>query len=167
MSSCIGVDTFITEFTVTLGSFDDVKNIFDYMEKTIKAYGWVTKTDILDYLGAASSYTDSKKGWGNTNSMVIEKVENGYKLKFPKPTLTNKPDVVDEELDAKSEKMIFNGTVNTTVFNLYNSVILGYHVKDIRKVGKKVTDIDLDNNTTIRIYIQSDTKWQITSFVTE
>ena len=88
---------------IVFNTEEDAKNVLKYLKDTIEQYKNVTLGDYYDILGcfgiesiyrsATGSYT-WHIGWGNLEKAEIIKVDNGYKLKLPKPDWTDINDSV-------------------------------------------------------------------------
>lgn len=74
-------------------SFDDVifdnrqeaENVLSVMIDHLDEYDEVTVADFYDLIGFDSNYTDRDWGWDNLGSSYVDRVRNGYVIRFPRP----------------------------------------------------------------------------------
>jgi hypothetical protein len=59
--------------------------VLDKMAELIAQYGQVTVSDLYDMCGLEAAFTDEKWGWTDLRNAGLERVNNGYLLKLPKP----------------------------------------------------------------------------------
>lgn len=66
--------------------FGDATTILIEMRNVIENYGCTSIADLCDLVGKQSSYIDNKYGWLNLDKARVERVKNGYKIRFPVTT---------------------------------------------------------------------------------
>lgn len=73
-------------------TFDDIifdnrqeaENVLSIMIDHLDQYDEVTVADFYDLIGFDSTYTDRDWGWDNLGSSYVDRVRNGYIIRFPR-----------------------------------------------------------------------------------
>lgn len=73
--------------------FDDIvldsrlegEEVLDALEERLNKYGSASVSDLYDFVGVTSDYTDGRYGWKNLRSAKVVKVRDGYLLDLPQP----------------------------------------------------------------------------------
>lgn len=70
---------------IILESRGEADYVLDQLCELIDKYKEATVSDLYDYLGITSNYTDRSYGWVNLNSARVAPVRGGYMLDLPRP----------------------------------------------------------------------------------
>lgn len=62
----------------------DAEEILLRMKEAISMYGMVSVRDFYDSVGVKANFTDQKWGWFNLDSAYVDRVDDGYSIRFPK-----------------------------------------------------------------------------------
>ena len=63
----------------------DAEEVLSIMIDHLDQYDEVTVADFYDLAGQDSTYTDRDWGWDNLGSSYVDRVRDGYIIKFPRP----------------------------------------------------------------------------------
>lgn len=72
---------------IILESRRKAEEVLSYLMDIIVDYGQVTVSDLYDYIGIQSNFTDEKYGWIDLRGSIPRRVRGGYSLDLPKPQL--------------------------------------------------------------------------------
>ena len=72
---------------IVLETREDAEEVLDNLSNAIDEFGVVSISDLYEFVGIKSEYTDNKYGWTNISSAKAIPVSDGYLLKLPKAIL--------------------------------------------------------------------------------
>lgn len=69
---------------IILDSRGEAEDVLARMDELIETYGTASVADLYDLVGVTGNYTDNRYGWTSIRSASVQRVREGYLLKFPK-----------------------------------------------------------------------------------
>lgn len=64
----------------------EAEDVLSRMDELIETYGNASVADFYDLAGVMGTYTDNRYGWTDIRNATINRVREGYMIKFPRAT---------------------------------------------------------------------------------
>lgn len=68
-----------------MGDKEVLEELLAELRTTIDEFGEVTVSDLYSMIGLPEQYLDTKRGWKNLNSVIIQTARDYYTLRLPRP----------------------------------------------------------------------------------